>query len=199
MKLFFAACVLAVLVLSSNANAKIVPPDTKICFEKYQKCCYKYSPCGYAIRKMKYPFRCDFTKCYKVCKRVCANFNLKVPKPACKKVKVPFKHCVDVKTFVNGKYVIVKKCFEKPYYKTVCEEGSAPYRKQLCKELCYPKCKYYKAKCIKYKYLKYYKFCPKQYCGLVKLIGIKSRPVMKFSHNITVYKTENGPRELLKA
>lgn len=65
------------------------------CFLKKQKCCYKFVPCGYKIKKIPITKKCDFKKCEYKCKKVCKK----------RKVKVAYKHC-----YVKPVKFYVKKC-----------------------------------------------------------------------------------------
>ncbi len=151
---------------ASASYAKVATKSCKhcmpaVCFFEKRKCCYRFKPCGFKVKKVVtyVPF------VYKVCHpkkvRKCYNVPKKVLTKECKykKIEVPCKHPVD------GHSYGYKKC--EPTYvtkKVCCDKWVIKYDK-VCKDIIVKEYKIVKGKQIVIKFYKYVKYCPKLECG----------------------------------
>ncbi len=84
--LSYSTVIVLLLVLTSASPLKV--PDSDACFEKRQRCCYKYSFCGYITRETESSSTCKIKKCGKECEGYCKG------RPSCLE-KCRSKTCVE--------------------------------------------------------------------------------------------------------
>lgn len=160
------------------------PPP--VCFQRLQKCCYIYQPCGKVTR--------DGAKSVRQCvKRVCVKRKSKRCVKKCRDVRETVKRrvcreklvqagTICGKVWVNrdGNRVCIKVC--KPRYKKrkfcLTETSYKPNKKcdNKCENVVVVRCRQFQRRCCESGQVTYPKFCPKLICDKVKNSGKWKKP-----------------------
>ena len=170
-------CVLSVVALFYTMIMTVsaaIPEE--VCYYNTQKCCYGWAHCGYDEKKVEEKYDCPYQKCDEACKPHCEN------KEHCEE-KTVGKACSNVYSY--GHYKLVCK----PKIEKVCSTH------EVCKEVCHPHCHNVYAKCVKYLYYEYAKYCPNLHCHPLKVTeGSSDEPEVVVDSDGVLKNTVDGGR-----
>ena len=162
---------------SKVAPAVPLPTIPDVCYTKSTKCCFTFSPCGFAVRRVEVVIKCPFRKCTEVCKPVCRNVRVKEPRQECTRRRVRVssgKHC--------GKWNLglgkVSACNPKFTYKRHCVTKHVWMLKKSCKNVCGKYCKRVPATCTRFRIIKTPKYCPTLACEKEVITGPTAKPAV---------------------